>query len=189
MGNYVSDSTRGENGDEKRKITPQLIYNTLSEANKGNLFGGLIACGGLLLIALLFVMIIAVSGMEQKWATVLKILILSVPFIVAILVIYYYWSGLKKLANGGFAVITDTADRVVTDDKVVRHYRAGRGTYYTTEHAMYMYRCGRVVISLEETYIYSDGDLFYVVVANKDSNVPLLLYNSKLFDPEDIEVE
>ena len=188
MGNYVSDSTEGETGNEKRKITPQLIYDSLSANNKGTLIGGLIVCGALLLVALLFVFIINQSGMEPKWATVVKSLIMSVPVIVALLFVYWYWRGLKKLANGGFVVITDTADRVVTDDRMVRTYNS-RGAHYKMEHAMYMYRCGRVVISLEETYLYSDGDIFYVVVSNKDSNVPLLMYNAMLYDLEDIEIE
>jgi hypothetical protein len=52
------------------------------------------------------------------------------------------------------------------------------------EHAMYLWRCGRVVISLEETYLNSEGDTCYVFVYDKEPDKPIAVYNTKFYELE-----
>lgn len=189
MGNYVSDSTGGDTDNEKRKLTPQLIYDTLASQNKSELVGGVLAGAVLLVVALLFVLIFSAGGFfTEKGLVIANMAVLSVPFLVFLLFVFLYWKGMKRLFEGNYVVITDTVERVVTDDKLVRRYNGHRYTTYM-EHAMYLYRCGRIVISLEETYVNSENDVYYIVLPHKDSNHPLLRYNSKFYELEDLEVE
>lgn len=181
MGNYVSESTRGDPSDAKKRITPKIIYNSLAAQKRAALIGGLIVCFALLLVAVMFSFILS-DVLVDKWASIVRFVLLSLPFLIALLVVYYYWRGLRELHRGdGYTIITDTVERVVTDDKMVRRYN-GHGMSAYMEHAMYLYVCGRVVISLEETYTYSEDDVFYVVVSKNRPNVPLLLYNSKYYE-------
>jgi hypothetical protein len=91
---------------------------------------------------------------------------------------------MKKLAGGGYKIIIDTADRIVTDDRYVRY-----GQHSYMEHAMYLYHCGRVVISLQETYTNSEGDEFFVVVSKDRPNRALFAYNTQYYELVDLNVE
>lgn len=185
MGNYVSKSTEIAPDDNKKKqITPERIYEALSNSHKGEFWGMTIVSFAFLFVALLFVLIVNVSGMEQKWATLVNILLLSVPFLIFMAAGYHYYRNMKKLAGGGYKIIIDTADRVVTDDRYVRY---GRHSYM--EHAMYLYHCGRVVISLQETYTNSEGDEFFVVVSKDRPNRALFAYNTQYYELVDLNVE
>ncbi len=185
MANYVSKSTEIAPDDKKKKqITPKKIYDAISNSHKGELWGIMIVAFAILLVMLLFVFVVNISGMEQKWATFVKILLLSVPFLIAMVSVYVYYRNTKMLAEGGYKIITDTAERVVTDDRYVH-----RGRHSYMEHAMYLYNCGRVVISLQETYTNSEGDTFYVVVSKKHPRTALFAYNSKYYELVDLTVE
>lgn len=185
MANYVSKSTESVPDDKKKKqITPQRIYDALSNSHKGDLWGTIIISFVILIGMLIFVLVVNVSGMEKKWATLVNILLLSVPFLVFMVSVYTYCRNMKKLADGGYKIITDTADRIVTDDRYVRY---GRHSYM--EHAMYLYNCGRVVISLQETYTNSDGDEFFVVVSKERPNKALFAYNTKYYELVDLNTE
>ena len=185
MANYISDSTKHNPDDDKKKqITPEKIYDALSNSHKAALWTEMILAFAVLIVALLFVLVVNISGMEQKWATLVIILLLSVPFFMVLAFVYTYYRNIKKLAHGGYRIITDKVTRVVTDDRYVHTGRSGH-----MEHAMYLYRCGRVVISLEGTYTNSEGDEFFVVVANERSTRPLLVYNTKYYELVDLNTE
>ncbi len=185
MANYISDSTKIDPNDKKKKqITPEKIYDAISNSNKGGLWGGIILSFVILIMMLIFVLVVNISGMEQKWATLVNMLLLSVPLAMVMIFLYLYYRDTKMLAEGGYKIITDTAERVVTDDRYVRY---GRHSYM--EHAMYLYNCGRVVISLQETYTNSEGDTFYVVVSKKRPRTALFAYNSKYYELVDLKVE
>ena len=188
MANYVSDSTKADPSfDRKKQITPKHIYDVLSNSVKADLLGRLIISGAFLVIMLMFILLVNLldeSEITKTAAFLIKLVLWSIPFLAALWSLYRYYRDMKILGRGEYRVITDTVSRVVTDDRYVR-----RGRHSYMEHAMYLYRCGRVVISLEETYTNSEGDEFYVVVANSRSNKALLAYNKNYYELADITVQ
>lgn len=178
-------------GGGKRTISSESIYNTLVSQAKASLKVNLIGSVVLLFICVLLAAVFDFDSLKEPWPTVIRTLIIAAPFVFAILIVLIYFKHIKKITNVEYSIITDNVQRVVTDDKTVRKHRGGR-TYYTTEHAMYLYKCGRVVISLEDTYTTSEGDVYYAVVYNDKPNIPLLLFNSKFYElkeDEDTEAE
>lgn len=184
MGNYVSESTASDfDENKKRVITPKIIYETIEAGIKGAFYGGFAVCFALLLLAVMFYFIFS-QTLVEKWLIVMKFVLFSIPIISAIANCLVYWHRIKELHRGdAYELITDTAENIVTDDKVVYRHR-GSHTYMTTEHAMYLYVCGRQVITLQETYIYSENDEFYVLVHKKRPRKALVYYCAKLYDLE-----
>ena len=187
MANYKSPSLEAEKADGKRKISPQSIYNSLVSAAKAGIHGGVIAT---VIIAVVFIplgiLLSNVGNLEPGWGTVVIFGFTSVPVLIFLVTYIGYHRHMKQITSGAYSLIKDTVERVVTDDKTVRKHN-GHSYVITTEHAMYLYRCGRVVISLEETYTNSEGDICYVVVFDKNPNTPIFIYNSKFYELEDLE--
>lgn len=188
MANYISKDMREMQEGEKRKITPKSIHKSLVAMEKVNFIGWLIASAALLMVSGMIAFGLSLDGFsDEKLNNTVKILLLAAPFLMALVVVICYCYRMKTFSSRRYTVITDTVQRVVTDDRLVVRHRGGRRVM-RTEHAMYLYRCGRVVISLEETYINSEGDVYYVVVDVKKPNDAIFLYNSKFYELEDVEM-
>ncbi len=181
MGNYVSDSTRADPHDGKTKITPELIYTSLASQKKGLLLCGCVFGFCALLCSGMFLAVLGAAEATGAWVGILRALLIIAPFAIVFGFVFAYRNGLKRLKDGRYTIITDTVERVVEDDKMVREYHRSH-VRYRMEHAMYLTHCGRVVISLSDTYTNSKGDLFYVVVDKEQPNVPHLLYNAKYYE-------
>ena len=193
MANFKSRSTEAEQeGEGKKVITPETINKALIASEKAGFTVGLISCGIILIMMIFLVALFNLSdafdGLIEPWPEVIYTILIALPIFAAIFVLYAYWKGLKNITEENYILITDDVQRVVTDDKIKRRWHHGRAHYYT-EHAMYLYKCGRVVISLEQTYTISEGDIYYAVVNKKHPTSAVLLYNSKFYELEDIEVE
>lgn len=193
MANFKSKSTEAEQeGEGKKVITPETINKALIASEKAGFTVGLISCGIILIMMIFLVALFNLSdafgGLIEPWPEVIYTILIALPIFAAIFVLYAHWKGLKNITEGNYILITDDVQRVVTDDKIKRRWRHGHAHYYT-EHAMYLYKCGRQVISLEQTYTISEGDIYYAVVNKKHPTSAVLLYNSKFYDLEDIEVE
>lgn len=173
-------------GGGKRTISSESIYNTLVSQAKASLRGNLIGSIVLLAVCILFAVVFDFDSLNEPWPTVIRTLIIAFPFLFAILILLIYFKHINKITNVEYSIITDNVQRVVTDDKLKRRYYRGRYIVYT-EHAMYLYKCGRVVISLEDTYTTSEGDVYYAVVYNDRPNIPLLLFNSKYYELKEDE--
>ena len=185
MANFKSNTLMPDSqGGGKRRISSESIYNTLVSQAKTSLRVNLIGSVVLLFICILLAAVFDFDSLKAPWPTVIRTFIISAPFLFAILMVLIYFKHIKKITNVEYSIITDNVQRVVTDDKTVRRHR-GRRVYYTTEHAMYLYKCGRAVISLEQTYTISEGDVYYAVVYNDNPTVPLLLYNAKYYEFEE----
>ncbi len=184
MANYVSESTGGDfDENKKRVITPKMMYETIESGIKGAFYGGFAVSFAFLLLAVMFYFIFS-QMLVEKWLLLMKFVLFSIPIIIAIANCVTYMYRIKELRTGeAYDIITDTAVNVVTDDKTVYRHRGTRG-YMSTEHAMYLYVCGRQVITLQETYLYSEKDRFYVLVHKKRPTKALLYFCEKLYDLE-----
>ena len=127
-------------------------------------------------------MIGSLSELEGGWYFLLTFGCCSIPVIIFFICAVFKLKRLKALVSGAYSLITDTVERVVIDDKYV--YQS-KHSYY--EHAMYLYRCGRVVISLEETCLYSEGDICYVFVYDDMPDTPIAVYNTKYYELDEVE--
>ena len=184
MANYVSESTGGDfDENKKRVITPKMMYETIEAGIKGTFYGGFAVSFAFLLIAVMFYFILS-EMLVEKWLLLMRFVLFSIPIIIAIVNYVMYMYRIKELHTGeAYDIITDTAVNVVTDDKTVCRHRGTR-RYMTTEHAMYLYICGRQVITLQETYLYSEKDRFYVLVHKKRPTKALLYFCEKQYDLE-----
>lgn len=183
MGNYVSKSTiADQQAVGKRIVTPQTIYNELVDIAKVDLVGWFVVSGVCVIFSGLFIFILSMdTPLNETRTKIIKIALAALPVLIAIGNVFRYYITLKKMEKEDYDIISDTVERVVQDDRMVRRYTR-RGTTYRMEHAMYLSTCGRVVISLEDVSTNSEGDIFYVIVSKKRPNRPLLLYNSKYHD-------
>ncbi len=183
MGNYVSKSTMADQQAEgKRIITPQTIYKELVDIAKVDLVGWFVVSGVCVIFSGLFIFVLSMdTPLNETWTKIIKIALAALPVLIAIGNVVRYYITLKKMEKEDYDIISDTVERVVQDDRLVRHYTR-RGISYRMEHAMYLSTCGRVVISLESVSTNSEGDIFYVIVSKKHPTRPLLLYNSKYYD-------
>ena len=154
MANYVSESIKPQTDEGKKKLNPQVIYNDIKASAKGSLINAFIAAPILLIVLGMtaFIFYMVKDAKNEGW-----------------------------LQNGRYTLITDTVNRVVKDDKL--RYKRRRNRYiFTMEHAMYLYHCGRVVITEGETGTIWEGDIFYIVVDKKRPKKPIITYNSKFYD-------
>ncbi|MBQ9848400.1 MAG: hypothetical protein IJO64_05020 [Clostridia bacterium] len=185
MGNYVSDSLKADMNDGKKKITPQLIYDSLELGYKSNI----------VLYVILFILVLFLCGLfflvfrfdspfNEKGKIIADAVLIALPILTAVFCAYFYFRGIKKHQEREYTVIVDTIERVVVDDRYVHQRRHSH-----MEHAMYLWHCGRVVISYAETSLHSEGDKAFVVVDKKHPNVPLMIFNDKYYELVDIEPE
>ena len=127
---------------------------------------------------------------NEGWINIVTPIMLSIPFLALLCSVCSYYSSIRKLQNGRYTLITDTVNRVVKDDKTrYRYSRRVKGYTIKMEHAMYLYHCGRVFITEGETDTIWEGDIFYIVVDKKRPKKPIITYNSKFYDLEDIKPE
>ncbi len=188
MANYKSPNLdNGEKEEGKKKIRPKETHNVLIAVHKWNFvfyFVVMIVASG---IGILFgIGITDTFDFEKSTDMVIIYVFGSLPAIVCAILIVLEYIKMKQTVGGSYSLITDTIERVVTDDKYVykRRRHGGRGYY---EHAMYLYRCGRVVISLEETYTNSEGDACYVLVYDDKPDKAVFVYNTKFYELDDTE--
>lgn len=189
MANYISKHQRKKLSDGKGKITPKTIYRDLVVQEKFNLIGWLIVAVAFLLLCLSFVLVLSIDSLlEERWNNIVKTALVAAPFIMAACTTIYYGRRIKNISKRNYKVIRDTVERVVTDDRTITKYRRGRRVI-STEHAMYLYHCGRIVISLQQTYTNSEGDIIYAVVEAENPDEAVLLYSAKSNDLEGVEAE
>jgi|GEM_PF-1976758 len=186
MGNYVSDSTRADPHDGKQKVTPEMIMNVIAAQKKGTLHYGCLISGTCFFLSLMALFIMGVASATGAWVPFVTVLLLVLPFAILLGFVYAYKRSIKRLSGSDYAVITDTVERVVEDDKMVRSY-VGNRVSYRMEHAMYLTNLGRVVISQSDTYVTSVGDTFYIVVDKKAPREPYLMLNSKYYELQSSE--
>ncbi len=176
----------------KKKISPEYIHKSLLESVKAELYAGLIVSGIILLFIIFLCGMFEISNaffmLKEPWDKVIYLCLFLIPIIILGISLIIYRRDIKIVTSGNYSIITDDVQRVVTDDKTKRRWRHGHAHYYT-EHAMYLYKCGRQVISLEQTYTISEGDIYYAVVYNNKPDKAIFLYNSKFYELEDIEEE
>ena len=190
MANYVSESTKSQTDEGKKKLNPQVIYNDIKASAKGALIKAFIAAPILLIVLgmIAFAFYMVKDAKNEEWINIVTPIMLSIPFLALLCSVCSYYSSIRKLQNGRYTLITDTVNRVVKDDKKRFSHRVKRYTI-TMEHAMYLHHCGRVVITEGETDTIWEGDIFYIVVDKKRPKKPIITYNSKFYDLEDIEPE
>lgn len=185
MANYKSPNLdSGEKEEGKKKLNPKIIHRTLiSSHQKGikMLLAFLLLCE--IIFVPLGILVSNIDSFEPGWDIVIIFGFSALPAILFGVSIISLYRSMQKITKGAYSLITDTIEQVVADDKYV--YRGkGRGYY---EHAMYLYRCGRVVISLGETYTNSEGEMCYVVVYDDKPDKAVAVFNSKFYELEDIE--
>ena len=190
MANYVSESIKPQTDEGKKKLNPQVIYNDIKASAKGALINAFIAAPILLIVLgmIAFVFYMVKDAKNEEWINIVTPIMLSIPFLALLCSVCSYYSSIRKLQNGRYTLITDTVNRVVKDDKM-RYSRRRNRYIFTMEHAMYLHHCGRVVITEGETGTIWEGDIFYIVVDKKRPKKPIITYNSKFYDLEDIEPE
>lgn len=183
MANYKSRNLAADSHDGKKKLNPKIIYDILVSAQKK------IFKAGLIVSAVVFGCCLLTGFLAKKAMNLVPIAetlvffgFLLIPLASFGAVMLGYYREMNVITKGEYHIIADTIERVVTDDKVVR-----RGRSYYMEHAMYLYRCGRVVISLNDTYVNSEKDVCYVLVYNKNPDVPMMVFNQKFYELEDLD--
>ena len=184
MANYQSPNLgSGEKEEGKKKLNPKIIHRTLISSHQK---GIKVLLAFLLLCEIIFVplgiLVSNIDSFEPGWDIVIIFGFSALPAILFGVSIILLYRGMRKIVNGAYSLITDTIEQIVTDDKYI--HRGKRGYY---EHAMYLYRCGRVVISLGETYTNSEGEMCYVIVLDDKPDEAVAVFNSKFYELEDIE--
>ncbi len=185
MANYKSPNLdNGEKEEGKKKLNPKTIHRTLISSHQR---GIKILLALLILCEIVFVpfgiLVANIDSYEPVWDIVIIFGFSAFPALLFGASIIPLYRSMQKIIKGAYSLITDTIEQVVTDDKYVYRHN-GRGYY---EHAMYLYRCGRVVISLGETYTNSEGEMCYVVVCDDKPDKAVAVFNSKFYELEDIE--
>ena len=189
MANYKSPNLYdGEKEEGKKKIRPKETHKALIAVHKWNFvfyFVVMIVSSG---IGILFgIGITETFDFEKSTDMVIIYVFGSLPAIVCAILIVLEYIKMKQTVGGSYSLITDTIERVVADDKYIYKRRRGAAARGYYEHAMYLWRCGRVVISLEETYLNSEGDVCYVLIYDDKPDKPIAVYNTKFYELDDIE--
>ncbi len=183
MANYESPSLNPDQQDGKKKINPEEKHKKFISDKKADIIADAILLGVVEVFVIpLSILFGELSGLEGAKYLLLTFGISSLPLIVFLICAAYNFRRLKALVSGSYSLITDTVERVVVDDKYIYQRRH---SYY--EHAMYLYRCGRVVISLEETCLYSEGDICYVFVYDDMPETPIAVYNTKYYELDEVK--
>lgn len=185
MANYKSPNLDvGEKEEGKKKLNPKRIHASLVAGYQANI--KLLALIMIILEAIFLPLGIFIAGIdnyEPGWDVVIAFGFGIVPIVIFGSLIISVCRAMKKVVNGSYSLKLDTIERVVTDDRYV-YRRKGRGYY---EHAMYLWHCGRVVISLQDTYINSEGDKCYVLVFDDKPNEAIGVFNTKFYELEDVD--
>ena len=186
MANYQSPNLdNGEKEEGKKKIRPKETHEALIAVHRWTFvfyFVVMIVSSG---ISILFgIGITEIFDFEKNTDMVIIFVCGALPVIVCAILIVLEYIKMKQTVGGSYSLITDTIERVVTDDKYVYKRRRGAAARGYYEHAMYLWRCGRVVISLEETYLNSEGDTCYVFVYDEEPDKPIAVYNTKFYELE-----
>ena len=176
MGNYKSNSTKSDYSDGKRKITPKMIYDHFEKPAKQSIW----ACP---LMSVLFTILALIID-----ETVLSVVLYFFAVLFLVMGCLNYFSVMKMLKNGELMIITDKVERVAPEEKMkVRLH--GNYASVNVQHAIYLEKCGRVLVTYGETNTNSVGDIFFVVVTKTHPTTPLLTYNSKYYELVDLNTE
>lgn len=194
MANYVSENLDFNDDDEKKKLTPRVVYDDLIAAERAY-FTILLVINVLILpITAIFTL----TWLFERQFNEVGLLVVEISAIAAIgvTVAFTAWNisrfvcAINGIKRGDYIVVTDTIDFVVRDDKLkyrwIKHRYQSR---YYYEHAMYLKKMGRVVISLAQTESFAPDDMLYLVVRKKKPKKPVLFYNSKYYELEELNVE
>ena len=176
MANYNSNSTKSDYSDGKRKITPKMIYDHFEKPAKQSVWA----------LPLLCVMFIITAIIIDH--RIISTIFYCLPVVVLVGGIFSYRKTMQMLKNGEFMIITDKVERVAPEEKVkVRLH--GNYASVSVQHAIYLEKCGRVLVTYGETNTNSVDDIFYVVVTKTHPTTPLLTYNSKYYELVDLNTE
>lgn len=183
MANYESPSLDADQKDGKKKLNPREIHKKFISDVKSDIVADAIILGVVALVVIpLSILIGSLSELEGGWYFLLTFGICSIPVIIFFICAVYYLKRLKALVSGAYSLITDTVERVAVEDRYV--YQKRHSHY---EHAIYLWRCGRIVVSLEETSLYSEGDTCYVFIYNDKAETPIAVYNTKYYELDEAE--
>lgn len=183
MANYESPSLNADQKDGKKKLNPREKHKKFISDIKSDIVADAIVLGIVELVVIpLSILIGCSSELEGGWYFLLTFGICSIPVIIFFICAVYYLKRLKALVSGEYSLITDTVERVAVEDRYVYQYRH---SHY--EHAIYLWRCGRIVVSLEETSLYSEGDTCYVFIYNDKADTPIAVYNTKYYELDEVE--
>ncbi len=184
MANYNSDSTKSDaNAIQKKQIiSPSSIFSELADGVKSELKFCLCGCA---VWFVLFGILAITAPLNMKGKEVVQMLIMAVPIAASVFCVWYYYKSKKQLADGSYSIIIDKLLRVSENDQEVKN-RRGR---YVMQHAMYFERCGRVVKTIEEMRIHSEGDVFYIVIRKDKPQIPVFMYNTKYYEMIDLNTE
>lgn len=189
MANYVSESTEADIGEAKKKITPQYIYDALAADRKKLL-------SELLLVyfsaaAMIFVLIIILnvaSPLNEQGTMIADIVLTAILLCVVVIALFKYFRNTRKVSDDDYTIVVDKIENVSIDDKeIVIHSR--HHTTVCMEHAVYLCRCGRVVVSYADAKVQSNGDTVYVLVKKKHPDKAIMSFNAKNYELVGLSVE
>ncbi len=194
MSNYVSENLDLNNDGEKKKLTPRVVYDDLIAAERAYFTILLVINVLILVISAIFTL----TWLFERQFNAVGLLFIKILAIAAIgvAVAFTAWNisrfvcAINGIKRGDHIVVTDTIDFVVRDDKLKYRWIKHRyQTRYYYEHAMYLKKMGRVVISLAQTESFAPGDMLYLVVRKENPKKPVLFYNSKYYEIQELNLE
>ncbi len=173
MSNYISKDEQAKQAEKQKTVlTNDVIYNNLLLSHKVNLFGWLAVSVLSLIVGIALIIGFSIdSPLNEKWTKITKILLIVIPFVIALVDIAVYFYNRKRVNIDDYKIITDRVVRVSVNDKHKRRY--------SYEHAMYLWHCGRVVISYDDTRRISKGDIYYVLVSKERPDKAVLIFDAK----------
>lgn len=190
MANYVSDSTKADIGEAKKKITPQYIYDTLAAKKKETLVGyPLLFFSALAMLFVFFIIHIAASPFNERETKIANIVLTAILLSAVVIALYACFRIMRKVSDDDYTIVVDKIETVSIDDKKVSVHGRKYHTVVYMEHAVYLCRCGRVAISYEDVKFQSIGDTIYVLVAKKHPNKPIMIYNTKHYELVGFHIE
>lgn len=173
MSNYISKDEQAKQAEKQKTVlTNEVIYNSLIFSYKFNLFGWLVVSALALIVGIALIFAFSIdSPFDEKWTKIAKILSILIPFVIAIVDIAVYFYNRKRVNIDDYKIITDRVERVSENDRHIRRY--------SYEHAMYLWHCGHVVISYDDTQRISKGDIYYVLVSKEHPDKAVLIFDAQ----------
>lgn len=172
MSNYISKDNQLEKL-KKSLLTKEEIFNQLVLSHKVDFVGWMVVSVMALILAAVLVFALTFdSPFDEKWTKIAKAILLTVPFVMAAVNTIVYFYRRKRINVDDYKLVTDRVERVSEYDKKL-------GTGYRYEHAIYLWICGRVVMSHSTVKRISEGDVYYVLVSKKQPDKAVMLFDSK----------
>lgn len=177
--------------EEKQSLTMDKIVRDLKFEARLERVDAVLVLGSLtMLFAVISLLLFVIGAYGFHWNPAVTVISMCVLWILwisyAVCRIRKLYLRARSIEKGNFSIVKDELVRIVEDEFNKGNYFSNGGSLGRAyEHVFYFDHYGRFVIDRDKTLLANCGEVFYLVVYNDQKDIPILIYNTKMYEYKD----